>query len=153
MPFTHVAKYQARVVADNILGRIRPASYQGIPRVIFSDPEIAAAGLRTEQAQQAGIEVATSRVDLANAITRPWIYEREPRGELGLVADRQRSVLVGAWAVAPLAGEWIHQAAMAIRAELPITTLLDGVAPGPGLAGTGRPASSARRTRSRRRRR
>jgi len=128
MPFTHVAKYQARVVADNILGHARPASYRGIPRVIFSDPEIAAAGLHAAQAQQAGIEVATSRVDLADAIARPWTYEREPRGELGLVADRQRGVLVGAWAVAPLAGEWIHQAAMAIRAELPITTLLDGVA-------------------------
>ena len=128
MPFTHVAKYQARVVADNILGHARPASYRGIPRVIFSDPEIAAAGLHAAQAQQAGIEVATSRVDLADAIARPWTYEREPRGELGLVADRQRGVLVGAWAVAPLAGEWIHQAALAVRAELPIDVLLDGVA-------------------------
>jgi dihydrolipoamide dehydrogenase len=37
-------------------------------------------------------------------------------------------VLVGAWAVAPLAGEWIHTAAMAIRAKVPLDTLRDQVA-------------------------
>jgi len=37
--FTHVAMYQGRVVASNILGRDRAASYHGIPRVIFADPE------------------------------------------------------------------------------------------------------------------
>lgn len=51
--------------------------------------------------------------------------------DLGLLdegADREREVLVGAWAVAPLAGEYIHQASQAIRAEIPVATLLDGVA-------------------------
>jgi dihydrolipoamide dehydrogenase len=42
-------------------------------------------------------------------------------------SDRAGHVLVGAWAVAPLAGEWIHQAALAIRTEIPIDTLLDQV--------------------------
>jgi len=37
-------------------------------------------------------------------------------------------VLVGAWAVAPLASEWIHQAGLAIRAEVPLEVLLDTVA-------------------------
>jgi pyruvate/2-oxoglutarate dehydrogenase complex dihydrolipoamide dehydrogenase (E3) component len=50
------------------------------------------------------------------------------RPRLGLLADRDRRVLVGAWAVAPLAGEWIHQAALAIRAQIPLETLLDQVA-------------------------
>ncbi len=126
--FTHVAKYQARVAADNIVGRDRRASYRGIPRVVFSDPEIAAVGLSEAQARNEGHEVATTTVRLPEAIARPWTYEREPRGELGLVADRQRRVLLGAWAVAPLAGEWIHQAALAIRAEVPIDILLDAVA-------------------------
>lgn len=126
--FTHVAKYQARVVADNILGKERRADYRGIPRVVFSDPEVAAAGLTEEQAREEGIDVATATLDVTKAIARPWTYEEEPRGTLSLVADRERRVLVGAWAVAPLAGEWIHQASQAIRAEIPIEKLLDGVA-------------------------
>ena len=126
--FTHVARYQARVAADSILGRPRRASYVGIPRVVFSDPQIAAVGLSEAQARNEGYGVATTTVRLPDAIARPWTYERDPRGELGLVADRQRRVLLGAWAVAPLASEWIHQAALAIRAEIPIDTLLDGVA-------------------------
>ena len=104
--FTHVPMYQGRVVADNILGRDRAASYDGIPRVVF----------------------AAAETSLADAIARPWTYERDPRGALGLLADRGRRVLVGAWAVAPLASEWIHQAALAIRAQIPIDILLDQVA-------------------------
>jgi pyruvate/2-oxoglutarate dehydrogenase complex dihydrolipoamide dehydrogenase (E3) component len=126
--FTHVAKYQARVVAANLLGGARVASYQGVPRVVFTDPELAAVGLTEPQAREQGYDVVTATVDLAAEITRPWTYEHEPAGELGLVADRRRRVLLGAWAVAPLAAEWIHQAAMAVRAEIPIDVLLDGVA-------------------------
>src|SRR5690606_15044286 len=126
--FTHVAKYQGRVVADTILGKPRTASYTGIPRVVFADPEIAAVGITRDQAERQGIEVSTSDVDLPSALARPWTYQPEPVGQLGLVADRQRGVLVGAWAVAPLASEWIHQAALAIRAEIPLSVLLDGVA-------------------------
>jgi dihydrolipoamide dehydrogenase len=59
---------------------------------------------------------------------RPWTYEKDPRGDLGLVADRQRQVLLGAWAVAPLAGEWIRQAALAIKTETPLAVLRDTVA-------------------------
>ncbi len=69
-----------------------------------------------------------SQISLADAIARPWTYERDPRGALGLLADRDRGVLAGAWAVAPLASEWIHQAALAIRAQIPISVLLDQVA-------------------------
>ena len=128
MPFTHVAMYQGRVVADNILGRPRTANYNGIPRVVFADPEVAAVGLHTQQARDRGLDVVSSELALAEAIARPWTYEKDPRGHLGLVADRQAGVLVGAWAVAAQASEWIHQAAQAIRAEIPIATLLDGVA-------------------------
>ncbi|MBW3602249.1 MAG: NAD(P)/FAD-dependent oxidoreductase [Actinobacteria bacterium] len=126
--FTHVAKYQGRVVADNILGRPRTADYRAIPRVVFCDPEAAAVGMSADGAREAGIDVATATVDLAATLARPVTYERHPRGALGLVADRRRRVLVGAWAVSPLAGEWIHQAGLAIRAEVGLDTLLDTVA-------------------------
>ena len=126
--FTHLAKYQGRVVADNILGRDHPASYEGIPRVVFGDPEIAAVGLTAAQAAARGIATAAAEISVADSADRSWTYERDPRGAVGLLADRDRRVLVGAWAVAPLAGEWIHYAALAIRAQIPIDTLLDQVA-------------------------
>jgi dihydrolipoamide dehydrogenase len=125
--FTHVAKYQGRIVADNILGKDRQANYRAIPRVVFADPEVATVGYTTDEAQREGIELAATRIDLADRIARPYTYEQQPRGSLGLLADRTRRVLIGAWAVAPLASEWIHLAVLAIRAEIPIDMLLDTV--------------------------
>ncbi|HEY1158467.1 MAG TPA: NAD(P)/FAD-dependent oxidoreductase, partial [Arthrobacter sp.] len=128
MPFTHVAKYQGRIVADAILGHPRPATYDGIPRVVFGDPEIAAAGLTQAQADEQGLSTAFAELDLAQSLARPWTYEREPRGHLGLLTDTDKGTLIGAWAVSPLAGEWIHQASLAIRARIPIAVLHDQVA-------------------------
>ncbi|MFF0944920.1 dihydrolipoyl dehydrogenase family protein [Kocuria sp. CPCC 205300] len=128
LPFTHVAKYQGRIAAAAILGRPRPATYEGIPRVVFADPEVAAAGLTPEQAQQRGIRTAATELDLAQALARPWTFEDDPRGHLGLLADADRGVLIGAWAVGPMAGEWIHQASLAIRTRLPLEVLRDQVA-------------------------
>jgi pyruvate/2-oxoglutarate dehydrogenase complex dihydrolipoamide dehydrogenase (E3) component len=128
MPFTHVAMYMARVIVDNIAGKERAARYDGVPRVVFSDPEVAAVGLTSEQAQQQGIDTASSEVDLAEAIARPWTYENNPRGHLGVLADTGRRTLIGAWAVAPQASEWIHTAALAVREQIPIDRLLDQVA-------------------------
>jgi pyruvate/2-oxoglutarate dehydrogenase complex dihydrolipoamide dehydrogenase (E3) component len=128
MPFTHVGMYQARVVVDDIAGRPRAADYQAIPRVVFSDPEIAAVGLTEQRAREQGMRVTTARVNLPDVIARPRTYERDPRGELGLVADTQRGSLVGAWAVAPLAGEWIHYAALAIKTRTSLDVLRDTVA-------------------------
>ncbi len=128
LPFTHVGMYQGRITAADIAGRPARADYTAIPRVVFSDPEIAAVGLTESRARERGLEVATARVALADAIARPWTYEQNPRGELGLIADRDREVLVGAWAVAPMAGEWIHYAALAIKTKTPISVLRDTVA-------------------------
>ena len=128
MPFTHVAKYQARVVTAAILGRPASADYNGIPRVVFADPEIAAAGLTQAQADARGLRTASAEIDLPASTARPWTYERDPRGHLGLLADTEQRVLVGAWAVAPTAGEWIHHASLAIRARISLDTLRDQVA-------------------------
>ena len=125
--FTHVGKYQARVAVDDIAGREPRADYRSIPRVVFSDPEIAAVGLTSEGARERGIDILEGRADLMR-IARTETYGSDLGGELGVIADRERRVLVGAWAVGPLAGEWIHQAVLAIKAEIPIEVLRDTVA-------------------------
>jgi pyruvate/2-oxoglutarate dehydrogenase complex dihydrolipoamide dehydrogenase (E3) component len=119
MTFTHVGMYQGRVVADTILGHTRTANYEGIPRVVFGQPEIAAVGLTADQARAAGHTVLTSELDLAATLARPRTDEKEPSGILDPVADADSELLLGAWAVGPMAGEWIRQAAQAIRVHIP----------------------------------
>ncbi|UGY91265.1 dihydrolipoyl dehydrogenase family protein [Streptomyces gobiensis] len=126
--FTHVAKYQGRIVSDAILGRPRAADYTAVPRVVFAEPEIAAVGLTTAQARERGIDTVSTELDVAESIARPWTYETDPRGTLALTADRSQRTVVGAWAIAPQAGEWIHTAALAIRHQLPVEALADTIA-------------------------
>jgi dihydrolipoamide dehydrogenase len=128
MLFTHLAKYQARVAMADMRGEAVGADYRAIPRVIFTDPEVAAVGLTAEQAHEQGIDAASASITLASSIARPSTYEQDERGELGVILDRNRRVMVGAWAVSPLASEWIHQAVLAIRAAVPYEVLIDTVA-------------------------
>lgn len=132
--FTHVGKYQARIAAADICGRPTRADYRAVPRVIFTDPEIASVGMLEADARAAGIDVASTTIDLTTSIARPYTYEEDPRGWFGVVVDRERQVLIGAWAVAPLASEWIHQAVLAIRAEIPIAVLTDTIAQFPSFS-------------------
>jgi len=126
--FTHVAKYQGRIAAMDILGHAVKADYRAVPRVTFTDPEIAAVGITSEdEARSQGIRVATSMIELTS-VARSYTYERDPRGAFGVVVDSDRRVLIGAWAVGPLAGEWIHQAVLAVRAEISIDVLEDTMA-------------------------
>jgi dihydrolipoamide dehydrogenase len=125
--FTHVGKYQARIACADIAGDRVRADYSAIPRVVFSDPEIAAVGLTSERAAAKGIDVAEGRADL-RSIARTETYGQGIGGQLGVLADRERRVLVGAWAVGPLAGEWIHQAVLAVKTATPLEVLRDTVA-------------------------
>jgi pyruvate/2-oxoglutarate dehydrogenase complex dihydrolipoamide dehydrogenase (E3) component len=127
MPFTHVAKYQGRVAFADIVGEPAHADYRAVPRVVFSDPEVAAVGIGEDDARHAGIDVRTVRIALRDSIARPWTYETDPRGELAILADPARKILIGAWAVGALASEWIHLAALAIKAEIPLAVLKDTV--------------------------
>jgi dihydrolipoamide dehydrogenase len=124
MPFSHVAKYQGRIALADILGQPVRADYRAVPRCVFCDPEVAAVGVTEPE----GPHQTVARVALRDSIARPWTYETDPRGELAVVVDRSQGVLAGAWAVGPLASEWIHYAALAIKAQVGIDTLLDTVA-------------------------
>jgi pyruvate/2-oxoglutarate dehydrogenase complex dihydrolipoamide dehydrogenase (E3) component len=120
--FTHVGKYQARVAAEAIAGRDVRADYRAIPRVLFTDPQIASVG--SYEGVSASWEV--------NRVSRSSTYERPKRkGFLKVFADLDRRVLVGAVAVGPEAGEWLGQLTLAIRAEVPLDVLHDVIQPFP----------------------
>ena len=126
--FTHVAKYQGRIAAQDILGFEVKADYRAVPRVYFTDPEVAAVGMTEAEAREAGVDVVATEIFLPTAIARPYTYQEHPSGIFGVVVNQERDILVGAWAVAPLAGEWIHQAVLGIRAEIPCSILKDTIA-------------------------
>lgn len=124
MPFTHVAHYQGEIAADDMLGRPREADYRAIPRVVFSDPEVAAVGLTRGEAEAQGINVAQGTVEI-KTLPRTATYGDDYDGFMSVLADRDRDVLIGAWAVAPLASEWIAATVIAIKARVPLSTLRD----------------------------
>ena len=123
-PFTHVAHYQGRLVADVILGRTRVADYRAVPRVVFGDPEFAAAGQTRAQGEEAGIDLAEGRVEL-QTLARTDAYGAGYEGEMRVLADRATGALCGAWAIGPLASEWIGAAVVAIKARVPVDILRD----------------------------
>jgi pyruvate/2-oxoglutarate dehydrogenase complex dihydrolipoamide dehydrogenase (E3) component len=125
-PFTHVAGYQGRVVVDALTGGEAVADYRAIPRVVFLEPEIAAVGLTADAAREQGLSVRTATLDLSGT-DRTETYGRGLKGGVGVVLDADRDVVVGAWAVGPEAGEWIHTPALAIKAEIPLAILRDFV--------------------------
>ena len=124
MPFTHVAHYQGEIAADDILGRSRQADYRAIPRVVFSDPEVAAVGLTPEQAREQHIAIHVGTVPLEK-LARTRTYGTDRRGFMTVIAHRDQGILIGAFAVGPLASEWIGSAVIAIKARIPLATLRD----------------------------
>jgi pyruvate/2-oxoglutarate dehydrogenase complex dihydrolipoamide dehydrogenase (E3) component len=120
---THVGKYQARVVAANILGEARAANYEAVPRVVFTDPQAASVGAAD------AIFSATARVsEVAKTATYTRAYDKS-NGFMTLLSDGER--LTGAYALGPDAGEWLQQATLAIRARVPLEVLRDTIQPFP----------------------
>ena len=120
---THVGKYQGRIVAANILGEPRPASYDAVPRAVFTDPQAAAAG-----ATEAPFSGTARLAELAKTETYTRAYA-DSNGFMTLLSDGER--LTGAYALGPEAGEWLQQATLAIRARVPLDVLLDTIQPFP----------------------
>ncbi|MTD53096.1 dihydrolipoyl dehydrogenase family protein [Amycolatopsis pithecellobii] len=122
-PLTHVGKYQGEVAAANILGETREAGYEAIPNVVYTDPQAASVGA-TEGRFSATVRLA----EVAKTATYTHAYA-ESTGFLTLVSDGER--LTGACALGPEAGEWLQQATLAIRAQVPLEVLRDVIQPFP----------------------
>jgi dihydrolipoamide dehydrogenase len=125
-PLTHVGEYEGDVVAANIAGDARPANYEAVPRVTYTDPQAAAVG-----AVQADYEVSTPLSGIPKTATYTHAYATS-NGFLTLLSDGQR--LTGAYALGPDAGEWLQQATLAIRARVPLQVLDDTIQPFPSFS-------------------
>ena len=125
--FTHLATYHGTVVGRVLRGRQVSVDHRAIPRVTFTDPEIASVGISEAQARETGVKVKVAGIDdLFNGTARGYIHG-EPGGLMKLVADQEKRVVVGATLVGPHSGEMIGELALAIRAEVGLDTLADVV--------------------------
>jgi mercuric reductase len=122
---TPVGSRQGGVAAQNALsgGELRPVDHRVIPRVIFTDPQIAVVGMTDAQANAAGHQcwcntLPMSLVPRAGAI-------RETRGLIKMVADARTDEVLGVSMVGHTAGEVIHEAAIALRFHARIHDFVD----------------------------
>jgi len=126
-PLTHVGEYEGDIVAANIAGEPRRTNYEAVPRVTYTDPQAAAVGAAESEYSAT---VALSEIPKTATYTHAYA---ESNGFLTLLSDGTR--LTGAYALGPEAGEWLQQATLAIRAQIPLEVLLDTIQPFPSFCG------------------
>jgi pyruvate/2-oxoglutarate dehydrogenase complex dihydrolipoamide dehydrogenase (E3) component len=126
-PLTHVGEYEGDVVAANILGDPRPANYEAVPRVTYTDPQAAVVGLAEDR-----FSATVAITSLPKMSTYAQHVYAESKGFMTYLSDGER--LTGAYALGPEAGEWLQQATLAIRARVPLDVLDDTIQPFPSFS-------------------
>ena len=121
---THMGKYQARIAGDHILGKDVAATEdrRAVPRVVFTEPQVAAVGRTLAAAREAGINARAVDVPTAGNAGASFTGRNAP-GTTRLVVDEDRGVLVGATFVGPETAEFVHAATIAVVGEVPLERL------------------------------
>ena len=126
---THQGKYQARLVGDALAGLdVDPAwaDTLAVPRVVFTDPQVAAVGATAAAAREQGIAAQVVTYDLGHTAGGALLGQGAG-GPATLVIDPERRVIVGATFVGASAGELLHAATIAIVGEVPLERLWHAV--------------------------
>jgi len=128
--FTHAADAMARVALRNALffGRAK-APAMVMPWVIYTDPEVAHAGLYEAEARAAGFDVATITEGFED-VDRA-ILDGEEEGFARVHYDRRTGKILGGTIVARHAGEMISELTLAIANGLKMSALADVIHPYP----------------------
>lgn len=111
--FTHTAGMHASLAASNaILGVRRKVDLTAVPRVTFTDPEVAAVGLKTDQ-----VPAGLRTIEWSHAHVDRAVAEGALGGFVRLVVDKRGHIL-GATVVGPRAGESLGELTLAITQGL-----------------------------------
>ena len=124
---THMGKYQGRIAADVILGKDARVVSDGLlsPRVIFTDPQVAAVGHTLASAEEAGLKVRALDVETGANAGASFIGRNAP-GTSRLVVD-EGGVVVGATFTGVEIAESLHAATIAVACELRLEQLVHAV--------------------------
>jgi pyruvate/2-oxoglutarate dehydrogenase complex dihydrolipoamide dehydrogenase (E3) component len=116
-PFTHMAEYQAGVALANIVFRTpKKTDYRVVPRVVYTDPEVASVGLTEIEAEKKGIKYHTAEFQM-DQIDRAMTDGQE-QGRARILVSKGR--IAGASLVGPHAGELIHELALAMQVSIKV---------------------------------
>jgi dihydrolipoamide dehydrogenase len=125
-----MGKYQARVAADHILGRDTAFSHGAdgalSPRVIFTEPQVAAVGHTAHTAHEAGLAVDVVETSTSGNAGGSF-YGRGAVGTSRLLIDRDRRIIVGATITGAEVADLLHAATIAIVGEIPLERLRHAV--------------------------
>ena len=122
---THLGHYEGEIAVRIALGDDVRADFSAIPRVVYTDPEMAAVGLRLDEARERGIDAFEETIDLPRT-SKGYIVEAD-LGHVTIVVDRTNKIVIGAFIGGAGASEAIHQAVLAIKLKTPIDTLAQTV--------------------------
>lgn len=126
--FVYTAAYEGKLAARHAVGGPRtPIDYRPLPRVVFTDPQVAGVGLDEQQAAAKGFAPQTTTLPLAE-VPRA-IAARDTRGVITLIRDRPTDRLLGARIVAAEGGEMLMEVAMAIKHDMTIEDIADTLHP------------------------
>lgn len=121
--FTHIGTYQAPIAVRDILEQDGPtASYDAVPRVTFTDPEIGSVGLTEAQARDRGLTVRTGLAKVPST-ARGWLHKAGNEGLIKVVVDADTDLVVGATAAGPNGGEVLGALAVAVHGQVPVSRL------------------------------
>ena len=126
--FTHVGSYHAGLVIRRLLFRLPVrVDYAALPRVTYTDPELAQTGLTEAEAVAAGIKPRILRWPMAD--NDRAIAEGDTAGLVKLIVSGNR--IVGAGILSPNAGEMISHWSLAIAQRTRLSALAGLIVPYP----------------------
>jgi pyruvate/2-oxoglutarate dehydrogenase complex dihydrolipoamide dehydrogenase (E3) component len=131
---THMGKYQARLAADHILGRAGRVDGASVlrsdgrlsPRVIFTEPQVAAVGHTLQSAEDSGMNVRAVETSTEGSAGGSFVGRDAP-GTVRIVVDEDRRVIVGATFTGVDVAESLHAATIAVIGEVPLERLWHAV--------------------------
>jgi dihydrolipoamide dehydrogenase len=126
--FTHMGKYQGRLAGDIIAGKDARdlAEPDVIPRVTFTDPQVAAVGLTEEQAREKGLNVRVVTYAMPS-VSGVYVRGNDMVGTGQMVVDESSRTIVGATFTGQDVQELVHAATIAIVGKLTLDQLWHAV--------------------------
>ena len=129
---THMGKYQAHVLSEILDGH--PATAGGddaaAPRVIFTDPQVAAAGLTLRAARGQGADARAHDMPSSGTADGAFHGTGTP-GTARIVVDEHQGVIIGATFTGTDVADWLQAATIAIVGKMPVELLWQAVPPFP----------------------